>query len=76
MILRFTTWRHRTMVYRARKNSGKYKRGSEMLEKANKLLESSETSFAFADINCNLCWFNCGTYKYFENLEDLKFKLN
>ena len=70
------------MVYRARENSGKYKikldltkRRSEILEKGNKLLESSETSFAFADINCNLCWFNCGTFKCFENLEDLKFKL-
>ena len=81
MIVRFATWRHRTMVYRARKNSGKYrirldltKRRSEILEKANKLLESSETSFVFADINCNLCWFNCGTYQYFNNLEDLKLK--
>ena len=83
MIVRFTTWRHRTIVYRARKNSRKYrikldltKRRSEILEKANKLLKSSETSFAFADINCNLCWFNCGTYNYFENVEDLKLKLN
>ena len=82
MIVRFTTWSHRTMVYRARKNNGKYrvkldltKRRSDILEKANKLLESSETSFVFADINCNLCWFNSGTYKYFDSLEDFKLKL-
>ena len=79
MIVKLTTWRHRTIIFRARKNNQKYKvrldltaRRREILQGANKLLNSNMESFAFADVNCRLCWFNCGVYKYFESLDDLK----
>ena len=79
MIVRLTTWRHRTKIYRSRKNTQKYKirldltmRRREVLKEANKLLNSTTDSFAFADVNCNLCWFHRGSYKYFESLDDLK----
>ena len=79
MIVKLTTWRHRTMIFRARKNSQRYKarldltaRRREILQEANKLLNSNMESFAFADVNCRLCWYHCGSYKYFESLDDLK----
>ena len=79
MIVRFTTWRHRTMIFRARKNNQKYRirldltmRRREILQKANKLLKSTMESFAFADVNCRLCWFHRGLYKYFESLDELQ----
>jgi len=78
MIVKLTTWRHRTITFRARKNNQKYKvrldltaRRREILQDANKLLNSNMESFAFADVNCRLCWYNCGVYKYFESLDDL-----
>ena len=61
MIVKLTTWRHRTMIFRARKNSQKYKvrldltaRRRDIIQDANKLLNSNMESFAFADINCRL----------------------
>ena len=62
MIVRFTTWRHRTLVYKARKESKKYRikldltaAKATMLRKANEMLRSMKGAFAFADINCRLC---------------------
>eukprot|EP00112_Aurelia_sp_Birch-Aquarium-sp1_P023539 Seg705.9 transcript_id=Seg705.9/GoldUCD/mRNA.D3Y31 product="hypothetical protein" protein_id=Seg705.9/GoldUCD/D3Y31 len=83
MIVRMTTWRHRTMIYRARKNSQKYKvrldlkkKRMDLLNKANELLKGSENSFAFCDVNCRSCLFDDGNYKYFDNLKEFEKLLN
>ena len=62
VIVRFTTWRHRTLVYRARKNCAKYrvkldltKRRINTIEKISKFLTRKMLGFAFADIYCRLC---------------------
>ena len=62
MIVRFTTWRHRSLVYKARKESKKYRikldltaAKATMLRNANEMLKSTKGAFAFADINCRLC---------------------
>ena len=71
MIVRFTTWRHRTIVYRARKNSKKYKvrldltkPRLEKLVKLSKILEDRQLGFVFADVNCRLVAFIEGKYYY------------
>ena len=76
MIVRFTTFRHRSMVYRARKNSNQYKikldltkRRVHLLRQANRILEERSNSHAFCDLNCRPCWFDQGTYKYFHDIE-------
>ena len=80
MIVRFTTWRHRTAVYRARKASQKYKihlditkHRLRLMEKAKDLLNETEkrNSFAFADVNCRMCLKLDDKYHYFETEEDL-----
>lgn len=80
MIVRFTTWRHRTAVYRARKNSQKYKihldvtkNRLQLIDRANDMLKNikEEGSFAFADINCRTCLKMDDKYHYFESEEDL-----
>ena len=83
MIVRMTTWRHRTLIYRARKNSEKYKvrldltkKRMDLLNKANDLLKGSENSFAFCDVNCRPCLFDDGNYKYFETLKEFEKLLN
>ena len=62
VIVRFTTWRHRTLVYRARKNCPKYKikldltkKKVETIEKMSEFLARKKLGFAFADVNCRLC---------------------
>ena len=66
MIVRFTTWRHRTKVYRARKTktSGNYKVHLDITQKrlnmtgrANDWLTENGRAncFAFADVNCRPC---------------------
>ena len=62
VIVRFTTWRHRTLVYRARKNCAKYKikldltkKKVETIEKISEFLTRKKLGFAFADVNCRLC---------------------
>ena len=79
MIVRMTTWRHRTMVYEARKNCGKYKvkldltkHRINLLKKANEQFKSDKHSFAFCNINCQPYWFNNGKYHYFNDLEELQ----
>ena len=78
-----TTWRHRTLIYRARKNSDKYKvrldltkKRMDLLNKANDLLKGSENSFAFCDVNCRPCFFDDGNYKYFDTLKEFEELLN
>ena len=86
IIIRFTTWRHRTAVYRARKKSSKYKiwldltkRRLKTLDEANSILEAEEKSddcFAFADVNCRLCVKLDGEFHYFGNLDELRSLVN
>ena len=79
MIVKLTTWCHRTNIFRARKNNQQNKvrldltaRRREILQDATKLLNSNMESFVFADVNCQLCWYNCGLYNYVESLDDLR----
>ena len=74
MIVRLTTFRHRTMIFRARKNSDKYKikldltkRRLTLLKNVNKKLEEKSDSFAFCDLNCRPCWYDRGNYRYFND---------
>ena len=79
MIVRFTTWRHRSMVYRARKQSSKYnikldltRKRRETIKKANDSLVRGDKSFVFADINCNICWFKNGEFLFFKDLDEFE----
>lgn len=79
MIVRFTTWRHRTLVYRARKSSKKYKihldltkPRLDMLIKANELLDENDEMFVFADVNCRLCAKTNEGFKYFETFGEFQ----
>ena len=65
MIVRFTTWRHRTLVYNARKNGEKKygikldmtKQRLDVLTKCREYLESQDDSgvnFVCVDVNCRL----------------------
>ena len=79
MIARFTTWRHRTLVYRAQKNFKKYKihlnltkPRLDLLIKANNLLDENDEMFVFADVNCRLCAKMNESFKYFETLGEFQ----
>ena len=70
MIVRMTTWRHWTIIYKARKNCNRYrikldltKERLELLKKANELLSSDQESFAFCNYNCQPGWFDRGRYR-------------
>lgn len=63
IIMRFTTFRHRTLVYRSRKNLKKgikvrvdlTKRRHTLLTNANKFVaDDDQVKFCFVDINCRL----------------------
>ena len=61
IIVRFTTWRYRTAVYRARKSCPRYKirldltkKRPETVIKSSKLLEERNIGFVFADVNWRL----------------------
>ena len=79
IIVRFTTWRHKTAVYRARKKCNDYKfrldlthRRAKLLEKANEWLKDKPSCFAMADVNCRLCLkLEDGKFYYFETEYDL-----
>ena len=82
IIVRFTTWRHRTEVYRARKNSDKYrirldltKEHLKIMGKANDLLKdmgrASESCYVFSDVNCRMCLKYDGNFQYFGNTNEL-----
>ena len=63
VICKFTTWRHRTLVYSKRSASKKYgisldltKFRLELLKSAKEIVKSSDqVSYVYADINCQLC---------------------
>ena len=79
IIVRFTTWHHRTLAYRARKNTKKFRvrldltrKKMKLLEKANTWLGDNDENFAFADINCRLCIRLDGEFHYFKDENKLK----
>ena len=83
MIVRLTTWRHRTAIYRARKTSDKYKikldltkTRVKLLEEANQILKGKGNCFAFCDINCRPTMFHDGSYHFFNCLKDVEKYLN
>ena len=74
MIVRFTTWRHRNLVYRARKRCSNYKmkldltkRRINTIQKAMSFLEEKGLGFAFADMNCRLSVKIGDTFEHFNN---------
>ena len=80
IIIRFTTWRHRTMVYKARKNSDKYrvrldltKKRIKLIGKTNEMLKGRNLNgYTFADINCRLCAKLDDGFYYFEDETEFK----
>lgn len=79
MLVRPTTWRHRTHDLQSPKETGTYKikldltkRRREILRKANEVLVTRNDTFVFADFNCRLCLFRNGEYRYFDDLIDLE----
>ena len=79
IIVRFATWRHRTMVYKARKKSQTHKirldltkKRMNVIQKTNEILESRrmEGCFTFADINCHLCARINDAFHYFDDEDD------
>lgn len=83
MIVRFTTWRHRTRVYHARKTktSGNYKvhlditkKRLDMIGRANLWLTQNGrvNCFAFADVNCRPCLKLEDGFHYFSNEMELE----
>ncbi|XP_065058021.1 uncharacterized protein LOC135685857 [Rhopilema esculentum] len=78
VIVRFTTWRHRTLVYRARKKCPKYrikldltKRRIDIIQKVTSFLKEKELGFAFADVNCRLSVKIGDVFEHFNSEEDL-----
>ena len=79
IIVRFTTWRHKTAIYKARKKCDDYKfrldlthRRVQLLKKANEWLKDKPSCFAMADVNCRLCLkLENGKFYFFETEDDL-----
>ena len=79
MIIRFTTWRHRTAVYRARKSRDKYKirldltkKRLDTIIKTTKMIEEKGfQGFTFADVNCRLFAKIGKDFHYFNDEDDL-----
>ena len=82
IIVRFTTFRHRTLFYKARKKLKKNvrvkldltKHRYFILQEAVKLIDGKDAvDFVYADINCRLkIRFRDGNEEFFESIEDLK----
>ncbi len=80
MIVRFTTWRHRTLVYRARKKpDSPYKIRLDLTKKrlntiiaTNEILQAKKLGFSFADVNCRLCARIGEKFHYFSDEEGFK----
>ena len=78
MIVRFTTWRHRTAVYRARKASNQYKvrldltrtRLDTIIKTTHRIQEKGLEGFTFADVNCRLCAKIGDGFHYFNDMDD------
>ena len=78
VIVRFTTWRHRTLEYRARKMSPNYKiklnltkRRNDTIQKGTSFFEEKKLGFAFADINCRMSAKIGDTFEHFNSEEEL-----
>ena len=78
IIVRFTTWSHRTQVYRARKKTEKFRvrldltyRRAKILERASELLKGKKGCFVFADVNCRLTLYLDDKYHSFSNEREL-----
>ena len=83
IFVRFTTFRHRTAFYRARKSIGNRaqvrlgltKRRYDILEAGNEFIKSigHTAKFCYADINCRMIikWGN-NSEEFFESLQGLK----
>ena len=80
IIVRFTTWRHCTMVYRKRKDCVNCRITLDLTKTRMNILkevidlarESDHISYAFADINCSLCVkLTNGLFKFFNTIDDL-----
>ena len=80
MIVRFTTWRHRTLVYRAKKKpESPYKIRLDFMKKrrntviaTNDVLQATKLGFSFADFNCRLYAKIGDKFHYFSDKEELK----
>ena len=71
IIVKFTTWRHRTILYRSRKNLDGTKVFLDLTQN-NPLVE-----YVFADVNCTLCAkLSNGKYEHFSNEKELDKILN
>ena len=80
IIVKFTSWRYRTTVYRNRKKT-KYKifmdltrKRFQMLNEARELTKNSEkVEFVFSDVNCRLsAKLYDHSFKFFNNIEEFK----
>jgi len=79
MIVKFTSFKYRTAVYRNRKKSDKVKIHLYLTKKRLNLLNEAKSmitdislvNFVFADINCNtVARMKDGSYKFFNNIDD------
>ena len=80
VIVKFTTWQHRTEFYRKRKNLSVAKVYIDLTQDNFKLLRRSQAKvegnnvidYVFADVNCSLCAkLRNGMFKHFSSDEDL-----
>ena len=80
IILRFTTWCHRTMVCRKRKDCVNFRITLDLTKTCMDILkeaidmarESDHISYTYADINCSLCVkLTNGSFKFFNTIDDL-----
>ena len=78
VLVRFTTFRHRTLFYRNRKKLKNQSIHLSSLTEARKLIENNEDiAFSYADINCRCkLWFKNNDEYLFESLDVLKSKLS
>ena len=83
VIVRFTTWRHRSEVYRARKKAKHLRIKWDLThsristsDKANQILKpKGDKYYAFADINCRIFAKLDEVFNYLSNLDDFVNKL-
>ena len=79
VIVMFTTWRHSSEVYKARKKAQHLRIKLDLtqfrantVEKENQILSPKEDKFyAFPDINCRICARLGEVFYYFSNVDDL-----
>ena len=80
VIVRLTTWRQRTAIYRARKKAKSSvkirldltKTRLDLLISANDILKEYKGYYAFADVNCRTRAKIGGKFNFFESIEDLQ----